>query len=420
MPKVLVPKPKTKVGPKQPKKINKKKLIFRGVIGKNKYVFYGILLFTIIGTSLFFSSKKINLAISNTDTKTNVNKDFVDLHIAQYSDSHITPSAILSDPKLAYSYSYKPNLTANVIGALSSAIPTRAPGKEYGTWLWTSPISMTDDYMDSIISGAKSNGINVIYISIDSYLDVFSTLDASEKIRKTKVFSDKLETFIKKANSVDIKVDAEAGWRNWAEKGNTYKGFVIIDFVKNFNETQKYKFRGFQYDVEPYLLDEYKTDQSTVLKNFLNLITESIYHLQSTNILFSVVIPDFYDRDQKLTEPFVYNGKEKYVYNHLLDVMENRPQSAIIIMAYRNIAKGTDGSINVSNTEIRDVVNGNYNTKIIVAQETGDVKPPYITYNNTSKKYYERQVQEIQNAFSSYESFGGIAVHYVNAFMSLR
>jgi hypothetical protein len=75
--------------------------------------------------------------------------------------------------------------------------------------------------------------------------------DGIEKEKLKEKFSKTLEDFIILANREGIEVDAEAGWQNWAEAGNRYKALAIVDYVKNFNDTHKNKFRGFQYDVEP-------------------------------------------------------------------------------------------------------------------------------------------------------------------------
>lgn len=87
-------------------------------------------------------------------------------------------------------------------------------------------------------------------------------------------------------------------------------------------------------------------------------------------------------------------------------------------MSYRNFSKGDDGSIEISKNEI--TLADSYKTKIIVAQETGNVLPPYITFHNTTLSYYNKQIATIEKAFALDKSFDGIATHYVNALMELR
>jgi len=390
--------------------------------GLNNKKFWGIglLLICCIAVLVF---------ISGNSEKSIPHLNLIDTKISQYSDKHITPNAIMTNPEfknIAFGTNVpKPsfflNQIAAVVNAIKSIITTpKKEIKEYGTWIWTPVMNMSPEYIESILSDAKANGVNTMYVSIDSYLDIFVMPKGSEREQRKKVFSDKLEYFINKANKRGIAVDAEAGWRNWAEGDNIYKAFAVVNYVKNFNATHKNKFRGFQYDVEPYLLDSYKKNPASVLGNFAGLIDKTEYFLGTSALQFSVVVPDFYDEKDGLTPKFSYNGEKACAFRHLLNILDRRPNSSIIIMSYRNTAGGDDGAIEISKNEMQTAKDGSYQTKIIIAQETGDVPPPYITFHNTSKKYLGRQIDSINTAFKSYPNFGGIAVHYVNSFLALK
>ncbi len=90
----------------------------------------------------------------------------------------------------------------------------------------------------------------------------------------------------------------------------------------------------------------------------------------------------------------------------------------LLVMAYRNQSEGVDGSIDIAQDEIRTA--DAYHTKVIVAQETGDVLPPSITFCNTSLSHLNTQIQNIGKAFAGDESYNGIAIHYINALMKLE
>jgi hypothetical protein len=229
-----------------------------------------------------------------------------------------------------------------------------------------------------------------------------------------------LDNFISLADKNGIKVDAEAGWRNWAEDENIYKAFADVSFVSNFNDTHTKKFRGFQYDVEPYLLNSYNKNKTQVLKNFVALIDQTENFLNRSDLHFAVVVPDFYDEKDGLTPKFFYNGTKAGVFTHLLGILDKKLNSSIIVMSYRNFADGNDGSIDLSNNEMQTVSRGDYDTKIIIAQETGEVSPPYVTFHGTSHNYLLMQIEKINLAFASYYNFGGIAIHYANAFLALK
>lgn len=265
---------------------------------------------------------------------------------------------------------------------------------------------------------AKKRGIKNIYLSIDSYLDVYVMPNGPEKDAKKKEFGDTIERFISMARKNGITVDAEAGWRNWAEKDNLYKPYATLNYASDFNRTRKEKFRGFQYDVEPYLLEEYQKDKVSVLTNLIDMVDQSVKMMEDSDMLLSVVIPEFYDGTNGETPAFYYEGKLGYTTNHLLRVLDQRSGSSIIVMSYRNFSIGDDGSIEISEDEIKTA--NEHETRIIIAQETGDVLPPYITFYNTNHKYYKKQVDILEKTFSKEKSFGGIATHYVNAMLELK
>ncbi len=362
-------------------------------------------------------------------------RNLVDTKISLYSDKRITPNAVAVSPEFKHlafetpsskkfpfsnqSLDFTRDKLAAVIKSIKSLLsPTEEVAKEHGSWIWTPILEMTPAYMESILSEAKTNGVNTMYVSVDSYLDIFVMAKGEAREKKKKEFGDKLEDFIIRANRKGIVVDAEAGWRNWAESDHEYKAFAIVNYVKNFNAERQNKFRGFQYDVEPYLLEAYATDPAMVLKDFIALVDKTKNFLGESDLKFSVVVPDFYDEKDGFTPKFSYNGKKTSVFKHLLQILDERAGSSVIIMSYRSFADGYDGSIEVSQNEMQ--TGKSYETKIIIAQEVGDVPPPYITFHRTSKEYLNRQIVRINDTFAPYANFGGIAIHYVNAYLDLK
>jgi len=340
------------------------------------------------------------------------------IYPTQYSDLHITSNAVVSDPSFRDLGLFDAgSLVANTISTITKDV-SKETGEEKGTWLWTPILEITPKYADYIVSGAKKNNINTIYLSVDSYLDIFILGDGPEKEAKILAFNKIVENFISTANKNGISVDAEGGWRNWAENGNTYKAFAILNYVKDYNKTHTAKFRGFQYDIEPYLLSRYEKNKASVLTNFLNLTGETVNRLNNTDLEFSVVIPEFYDGTNNDTPSFTYLGQSGFAVDHLLTLLNRRSGSKIVIMSYRNFSKGDDGSLQISQDEINKA--NKSKTKVVIAQETGDVKPPYVTFHNTTKSYLLKQVSTIEKTLAKEKSFGGVAIHYANAFLDLK
>ncbi|MBI1974617.1 MAG: hypothetical protein HYS51_02100 [Candidatus Zambryskibacteria bacterium] len=393
---------------------------------KRKKIFIRVILLIVIVVIVLVGY--ISLLTKRTTGPAHTNS--IDETLSLNSHKVITDKAKMTEARfkdLAFAKSKNPLLfssqTAAVVRtvkSLAKSLKHKPVSKEYSTWIWTPVLLMTNDYIQNILSGAKVNGINTIYLSIDSYLDIFSMKEGPEKDREKEKFDKKVFQFIQEADKNGISVDAEGGWRNWAESGNEYKALAVLDYVKEFNSTHSLKFSGFQYDVEPYLLLKYKIMPTAVLRNFVALVDKTENFLSPKKLRFSVVVPDFWDEIDKVVPIFEYQNKEGSVIIHLLDILDKNDENALIVMAYRNFAKGTDGSIEISNNEMETARSGLYNTKVIIAQETGDFPPPYITFHGMSKDYFNEQLTMIDQALGNNPNFGGFAIHYVNTLLELK
>ncbi len=363
----------------------------------------------------------------------NSHKNVVDLGVSNHALNNITQNAKVSDSRfrnIAFSpvpieKSGRSQLAATIEALENFILRRKAKSQEteYGTWLWTPIMQITPSYMADIIAKAKKEGVNVIYLSLDSYLDIYVMEEGKEKEKALEQFSKKLEDFIWLASGEGIEVDAEGGWSNWTEEGHKYKGYALVSFVKDFNKSRAHQFRGFQYDVEPYLLEEYQASvegKKRVLSDFIALVDETEHFLSDSNLQFSVVVPDFYDRKDKATPKFSYGGRTDSVFGHLVQVLNKREGSKIIIMSYRNFAHGRDGSIEVTDNEMRTLRNKGGKTDIVIALETGDVEPSYITFFSTSKSYFENEKSKVVKKYKNHPNFGGLSIHFANSFFSLR
>ena len=71
------------------------------------------------------------------------------------------------------------------------------------------------------------------------------------------------------------------------------------------------------------------------------------------------------------------DGVTTFTYNQILRLLNELPNSHIIVMAYRNFAAGPNSSVDLSSQEVQAA--DATAVKVIVAQETGPVTPAYVT-----------------------------------------
>ena len=281
--------------------------------------------------------------------------------------------------------------------------------QEYGVWVWDSPVAVPWEKNKARIDAAAAHGFNTIYVTVDDYLDTNSPATYSASVEK----------FIAYANSKGIAVDAEAGWRDWAKPTLRSKAYAILAFVNNYNSTHTAKFRNVQYDIEPYILPEYETNKGAVLTDFVTLTYELVKR-NTGNAGITMVIPHFYGTADGWTPNVTYAGKTASTFTHLLTALDTKPGNSISIMAYRNYVEGKGGTLDIAGDEIREASTGIHSTKVIVAQETGNVDPGYVTFFGMSKAELQKQIGAIKNSYANSSGFGGIAVHYLDPYLELK
>ncbi len=283
--------------------------------------------------------------------------------------------------------------------------------QERGIWIWDHPSSMNQQEIEQKILAVHENGFDTVYLTIDDYL----TLPASQK----ESYLQKLRTFVGFAQTYGIGVDVVGGERNWAQPNNRHKGFTLIDLALEYNRLYpEAPLRGFQYDVEPYLLPTYENNKATTLYEFVEFIDQSTAKLIGTHLQFAVVIPHFYDRTANWTPEIAYGGTTGFTYEILLNILEKKPGSSIIVMAYRNYFDNDNGVRVISEPEVLDATGSS--TRIVIAQETGKVPPHYITFHGMSKNELLLALERIQAEFKIHPNFGGVAVHYLQPFLELE
>lgn len=296
--------------------------------------------------------------------------------------------------------------------------PSVPQGKEQGIWIWNFPSQMNTATGFSQLEQLASYKMNVAYITVDDYLDIASLPDGATKDAQKAAYFSNLSKVVQKANSLGLAVDLEGGWRDWAYPANRWKGFALIDMAKEYNAAYpNAKIRAFQYDVEPYILPEYETNKATVLAQYVEFIDQSATRLVGSDVKFSIVIPHFYDDAQAWTPAFSYGGVTTYAYNHLLRILEKKPGSMILLMSYRDFFSGSNGTQEISQVEIKEATDGHYSTQVIVAQETGNVDPTYVTFYGSTKTTVLNMLSTISSFFGGYANYGGTAVHYMDSFL---
>jgi hypothetical protein len=296
----------------------------------------------------------------------------------------------------------------------SSAVASTGTGAEMGAWEWNPVTETSATAQQQAINNAAANHFTAIYLSLGDFFEQQPT--------QLTGYENKLETFLKLASQKHIVVDAEAGASSWSTSGNT-QAAQILAFVQTFNQSHAIKFRGVQYDIEPYTLPVYATDPTDVLTEYVSLAESLVKSAaqESPALPISFDIPFFYDSATDATPVITLDGVTEHPYEQLLRVLgagSGGISNHLLIMAYRNSAGGAGGTISLVQNEISEA--NETNVKILIAQETGPATPSYVTFYGLPKSTFTAQAAQIGQAFSPDSSYGGISVEDLDTYLQLK
>lgn len=294
-------------------------------------------------------------------------------------------------------------------GSISGA-PTIA------AWVWQSPEEMESN-IDSIMSFAKKEGINNLYIYVDEYIDIYEMPQGSQREARMSAFQNALKDVVQRAKENNISIHALSGAPSYSYDSHSYIPPILVSYIFQFNqENPDLKISGIQFDIEFYddprffgSVKEY-TDDYIKLVSDLSKMTSRLNLQYNDNVRLGFVIPFWFDQSNQYFDSPILGS--------VLNALSSTSNPYLIIMAYRNFVNGQGGALDVSRTELQQA--SSTHVKIIIGQEVVQNKDTKITLFGDSKKEIKEHLAQIIDGAKSYPSFEGVTIHDLNAFMKVE
>lgn len=253
----------------------------------------------------------------------------------------------------------------------SSTPPTRA------MWVWDTSTP------DATVDLALSSGIGQLFVAVPPNVTTSPQLA-------------NLRTLSQRARAAGIRVDALGGDPGWVDNPS----WVVTYWLKPARSTGL--FTGIHIDVEPYSTSAWATSQSTVVAHYLTLLDKL-----KANAGRSPIEADI---------PFWFNqvpAKTSSGTASTLDREIMRRTSGVTVMAYRNTAVGTDGTLDIAAAAL--AAGTALGKPVRIGQETTylgdtavDTKQTFYGWTRTAM---EVQLAQVNSGASSYAAYAGIAIH---------
>ncbi|RXZ82073.1 copper amine oxidase N-terminal domain-containing protein [Paenibacillaceae bacterium] len=267
------------------------------------------------------------------------------------------------------------------IGKRDPVIITTSPKIPKGTWIWDS--SIIEQEQEEILSFASKHDVNAIYLHINRDL-------------APKVYQD----FVRSAKEKQISVEALAGRPEWGLKANQEPIQKFMDWVLQYNAsaTSNERFDGFHFDIEPYLLAEWKTNPTTVLEQWIHNLRFIEAEAKGSGLKITLDVPYWLNN-------FKVPGTSYSLSAWMLEKFDG-----LVIMNYRNHALGKNGIIDNAKAMLREATL--LNKQVIVAVETAkNTESDRTSFYSKSVDFMEQELQTAHQHFSPYASYAGMAIH---------
>ncbi len=287
---------------------------------------------------------------------------------------------------------------------LLSAGSARAAGR--AVWVWEpETFAMLEDRRVALeaIDFLRSRGVDAVYLYADSYKG------RSHIEKKPKLY----RALIRRLAKRGIRSYALLG--SWHLRTHEYvlperraEAVAMLERVLAYNASVRpaERFAGVNIDIEPHMLEGWKTDRDGLLLDFLDMSNDLMdaKRRAGAGLPTGPAIPFWLDRIE-----LEWNGERKPVSEHVLDVYDTA-----ILMNYRDTAEGRDGLIEHAASELA------YASKLGKRLEIGvEVTPneiPKVTFDGHTEEYMEEELAKAVVIFSSSPAFGGFVIHHYESY----
>ena len=239
------------------------------------------------------------------------------------------------------------------------------PNRNYSIWSWEAD-SVLDAHDTSVF--LKNYKINKVYQWFD--LDSLTYND--------------IRNYVKVLQEKDIMVNWLTGDPSWALTNNHSKILNAIRKINDYNKniTNGYqKINTIQFDIEPYALDEWSTDEQGVTEQYQEAISIAYEECLRLGLSLAVCIPSWFDSK-------TYSNK--FGEGNLYDFI-SKNSSCTVLMAYN-----VNSYLSMSANEIK--MNKENRKRIAIGLETKPVGEHGLT---TAETFGDKPISNLYSAFET-------------------
>lgn len=292
-------------------------------------------------------------------------------------------------------------------------------------WAWNAGVITQPTQRDSLLDFCRSKKIGIIYLHLGDFLSGTKRNADDPK----HVTADALGSFLETAHAKGLRVEALDGDPSFTLAAKHDEALKRLQGAITYNRgaTASRRLDGFQWDIEPYVMKEFRDEaqHASIVGQFLDIVKKSRDLVQAEKDIagakgfwLGFALPFWMDGE---AQAVTWNGEKRPATFHALEILKPLPHSYVALMAYRDKAEGDNGTIGVVKGEMEYAARNTPGVLIVVGQETGAVKtdPASITFYEEGEGPLETAVGQIDTAYAASPVYGGVAIHHLDSYRDL-
>jgi DNA-binding transcriptional regulator YhcF (GntR family) len=302
---------------------------------------------------------------------------------------------------------------------------------ELAAFAWYKLSQLNANITHQRLRSLRAAGFTTIYAELGEYLEIADQPASQAQQARLSQLSRDLKRFVANAANLGLAVQGVGGGPNWIDTERRYLGPKLVQLVAQYNTTAaaKERLQGVQLDIEPYVDPSFFDDQQAALTAYLETLHSVVatyrqVRSQSGNssLRLGFAIPFWFDGppgtpEVTYGEPGIAETTKAAAF-HLLDMLRLLPDAYVLVMSYRNVTSGPDGSIAHAHSEFAYASSIQAQCGLVVGQEFGDVQPPKVTFYGLGRAAFELAAEEITAAFDDLPQFRGLSVNDIDAYLA--
>jgi hypothetical protein len=260
----------------------------------------------------------------------------------------------------------------------------------------------------------QRRGFETVYLDLGVYLDVADQPASPERWARLREFRRDLRHYVADASRLGLAVHAVGGGPTWTQEPLRYLGSLLIEVVADYNADVApwERLDGVQLDIEPYALPGFFDDEQASLIAYLETLRGIVrtWRRVARHLELGFAVPFWFDGRGESPGPVPFHGATKPAIHHVIDLLEHHHRAYLVVMSYRNVARGADGSIAHARDEFAYARSVGAACGLVVGQQFGDVQPPEVTFHGLDRRDFGRAAEQLIEAFGRSSRFRGLAV----------